>query len=41
MIDQVETQVNYHGLPGYFPNVVAGGILCPSGHFSYRFIVLR
>ena len=40
-IDDVETQVNYHGLPRRIPDVVAGGILCPSLHFSYRFIVLR
>ena len=26
---------------GDLPNVIAGDILCPSLHFSYRFIVLR
>jgi len=40
-IDNVETQMNYHGMPRSFPDVVTGGILCPRLHFSYRFIVLR
>ena len=40
-VDDVESQVNYHGLTGDLPDVVSSGILCPSLHFSYRFIVLR